>query len=264
MSIGAPYVIGQASAAAGNTSLVLLSSIPQANGTVLVHLQATPKDRFGSFLGPDYLPHLEITSTEGTVELPISDTLNGSYEITYRLPSTTSNPTIGLVVMGDKVKEAKLSDLKKGGGGTNFGKWVGSFHLGGTIPHSNLNAFSSSVSLGADLEYRLNKLFSLETYLGYDRFSANVGNDFSFVNLSERVKATFGTGNVRPFVFAGVGAYFPSSGSTHPGFNTGTGLQYWFAPRVAVEGSYNFHNVFISSGDARYSTVLAGVRFVIK
>jgi len=242
------------------TGLVLVSSMVQPSGKVQVHLRATPQDRFNSLLGPDYLPQLDITSSQGGVVIPIADDLHGSYDVTYELPSAASNPTIGLVVMGQTVVQKKLRDIPHGGGGGTAGKWVVSLHLGATIPH-NLTGFSSSVSVGGDLEYRLTSMLSLETYLGYDRFTHGAFAALHFVNLSERFKITAPTGNLRPFVYAGFGGYFGSSGGNHPGINTGAGLQYWFRPKFAVEGSYNFHNVFISGGDARYSTVLGGVRF---
>jgi hypothetical protein len=146
---------------------------------------------------------------------------------------------------------------------TPFQHWRGSLHLGATVPQNNLSAFSSSISLGADLEYRLTAMYSLETYLGYDRFSSNIATvpDFWFVNLSERLKATFGSGNLRPFVFAGLGPYFGQSGGTHLGINTGVGLQKWLTPKFAIEGTYTFHTVFTPVSNTRYSTLLAGVRF---
>jgi hypothetical protein len=243
----------------GNTGLTVVSAVTQTNGAVLVHLRATPKDRFGSFLGPDYLPQLDITCSPCTVSTPITDDLRGSYDVTYQVASASTNPTIGVVVLGQNVTQTTLGDLKNPGG-----KWVASFHIGGTIPHANLGSLSSSISVGADLEYRLTNMYSLETYFGYDRFSASVGNDFRFINLSERFKATFGTGQLRPFVFAGLGGYFGSVAGNHSGINTGAGVQYWLTSKFAVEGSYTFHTVFISGGNATYSTLLGGVRYVFK
>jgi len=45
--------------------------------------------------------------------------------------------------------------------------------------------------------------------------------------------------------------------------NTGGGVQYWINPHVAIEGTYTFHSVFVSGSTAKYSTVLAGVRYVL-
>ena len=240
-----------------NTGLTLVSSAVQPDGGLLVQLRVTPKDRFGSFLGPDYLPQLNISCTPCTVSTPIADDLRGSYDVTYKVPANT-NPSIGLVVLGQNVTNTSLNDLKNPGG-----KWAVSFHLGGTIPHANLPGLSGSISMGADLEYRLNQLLSLETFFGYDRFSG--GPAPWFVHLSERLKATFGTGHLRPFIFAGAGGYFGGSFfGNHGGINTGTGLQYWFKPKIAAEFTYTFHTVFISGGNPTYSTLQAGVRYVFK
>jgi hypothetical protein len=243
------------------TGLVAVSTVIQSNGTVLVHLRATPKDRFGSLLGPDYLPKLNITCTPCTVSTAIKDDLNGSYDVSYEVASAATNPTIGLTVFGKNITQTTLNGLTNPVGG----RWVGSFHAGGTIPQTNLGGLSPSVSLGGDLEYRVTKTISLETFVGFDRFSASVGNSFHFVHLSEILKFTFGTGNWKPFVFAGGGAYFASAGGTHGGVNAGIGLQRWFNPKFALEGSYTFHSVFVSTGNVdTYSTLQAGARFVFK
>src|SRR5262249_47405337 len=85
------------------TVFKLVGFDPQSNGTVLATLQAIPHDKFGNFLGPGYEKDLQIKSTEGGVVSPINDRLDGSYEITYRLPSVTSNPTFTLLIMGETV-----------------------------------------------------------------------------------------------------------------------------------------------------------------
>jgi len=245
----------------GTTDLLLVSLAPQTNGTALAHLRATPRDRFGSFLGPDYLPQLDITCSPACITAtPITDDLHGSYDITYQIPSASANPAIGLVVMGQNVEQKPLDQLKHP---PAAGKWAASFHLGATIPHGGLSAFSPSISVGGDLEYRLPHGVSLETYVGFDHFRSSL-TDQHFFNLSERGKLTLGSGNLRPFTFFGVGGYFASGGSNYAGINAGGGLQYWLNGRFAVEGTYTFHNVFISGGNARYSTVLGGIRYIFK
>src|SRR5262249_46301032 len=85
-------------------------SVVQPDGSVIVRLSATPHDAFNNFLGPDYLGNLRISSSAGTVEKPLEDKLDGSYEISYRLPSANSNPTISLEVMGASVITKPLSE----------------------------------------------------------------------------------------------------------------------------------------------------------
>lgn len=238
------------------TDLVLLSSVPQSDNSVLVTLRATPRDRFGGLLGPDYPPLLAINSSAGTVATPLSDRLDGSYDITYRLPAG-ADPTITLDIMGTTVKNAPLSDIAKG----VFGRYAVSLHAAMTLPHGTLNNnFDPSVSFGFDFEYRFNSTLSLETYVGHDRFShASGGDDHWFTNLSGRVRFTGGTGPGRPFVFAGVGVYFDPD-DAHVGESFGGGMQARMTSTVFIEATYTFHNVHLSGDDARYSTLTGGVR----
>jgi hypothetical protein len=190
----------------------------------------------------------------------LADNLDGSYQIGYLLPSPAANPTITLVVMGTPVKTC-LVDSCGSSANQPVLHWVASVHAGAAIPHSPLsNAYSTGLSVGGDLEYRFNPLLSLETFVGHDRFVPQTGGgDVWFTHLSEYVKATFGTGDVRPFVDAGVGVYF-SSNTTHFGGGAGAGLQYWFKPKLALEGSYNFHAVNTAGTATKYSTTLVGLR----
>jgi von Willebrand factor type A domain len=104
---------------AANTLLTLLSSAVQADGSVIIRLSATPRDAFDNFLGPDYLGNLKILSSEGTATGQLEDKLNGSYEISYRLPSANSNPIITLEVTGTTVVTKTLSELQ-----SRFPRWL--------------------------------------------------------------------------------------------------------------------------------------------
>jgi hypothetical protein len=245
------------------TNLQVISYTPQANGTVFVTLGATPHDSLGNFLGPGYEKGMQITSSMGSVQTPFNDNLNGSYQITYTLPSTISDPTIGVVILGQPVLSVPL-DAIPGYPGINLagGKFAVSFHIGGTAaPAGSLSGASPSVSVGGDFEYRLPHGVSFETYLGYDRFTV-AGTGFHFVNLSERLKYTYGTGSWRPFAFFGGGGYFATGGNNYGGINVGGGLQYWINQHFAADGTYTFHNVFVSGNNAKYSTATVGVRYV--
>ncbi len=247
---------------AANTRLALLSSAVQPDGTVIVRISATPRDRFDNFIGPDYLGHLNIRSSQGVVVTPLTDKLDGSYEISYRLPSASSNPDITVDVMGTDVVKKPLSDLD-GGPSSSFKRWGLSLHGGSTFPHGFFgNVFDPGVSLGADLEYRFTNLFSVEAYLGHDRFKNQFFNDsFHLTHLSGHAKFTFGTGTVRPSVHAGLGAYFPEGGGTRFGGNAGASVQFWLTPNFAIEPSYNYRAVNFSGSTLKYSTLQGGIRF---
>jgi hypothetical protein len=96
-----------------NTVLKLLRSDAQPDGSVLVTLQATPHDRLGNFLGPGYDHQLRISASDGKLERPIDDRLDGSYQVLFRLPSRASNPTFTLEIMGTPVTKKTLKELSE-------------------------------------------------------------------------------------------------------------------------------------------------------
>lgn len=245
--------------AASNTTMDVVSSERQPDGSVIVKIKAIPKDLFGSFLGPGYgSGGLNFKTTEGTLQ-SITDIVDGSYVATIRLPSETSNPDITLEVMGTDVVTKPLDKI----GGNTFKRWAFSLHAGSTFPHGVLgNIFNSGPSFGADLEYRFTPLFSLEAFLGHDRFQNSFFNDtFHITHLSLQPKFTFGTGTVRPSVHAGLGAYFPEGGGTRFGGNLGASVQFWITPNFAIEPGYNFRMINTSGSTLKYSTLHGGVRF---
>ena len=126
--------------------------------------------------------------------------------------------------------------------------------------------YDSGFSFNADLEYRINQYFSVEGLYGFHRFRGGRFGFFTVPDLnihqfSVDGKAYLTTTPVRPFVNFGVGAYKADPGSTHAGVNAGGGLQFNVTPTFAVEGAYNFHDVFTFGGDTKFSTLQAGVRF---
>jgi hypothetical protein len=96
-----------------NTELTLLSSDSVEDGSIIIRLRATPRDALGNYIGPDYTPdYLSIKSSQGTALTLIDDKLDGSYEISYRLPSAASNPNITVEVMGTPVVTKSLRELQ--------------------------------------------------------------------------------------------------------------------------------------------------------
>ena len=241
---------------AANTVMTVLSSTPQA-GAVLHVLQVTPKDRFGNLLGPGYAGYMTITPSAGTVVTPLIDRLNGSYEVTVSVPSGQANPTIDIAVLGTPVTSKPLVPL-----GSSLPSRVVSLHAGASVPQSPLSgAFDGALSLGIDLEMRIRRPFSIEAYLGHDRFSPQTsGSDFALTHLSLSGKATLGSAMLRPAIEAGVGGYSASgAGSgTHFGWSAGASVQYWFQATRAADVSYRFRSA--NGGDWEFATIQAGVR----
>jgi opacity protein-like surface antigen len=87
-------------------------------------------------------------------------------------------------------------------------------------------------------------------------------SDLNVHQISFNGKVYGNSSPVRPFFNFGGGAYnFGSGAATHGGLNAGGGVQYDVTPTFAVEGAYNFHNVFTSGSSTRFSTLQGGVRF---
>lgn len=163
-----------------------------------------------------------------------------------------------------------------GGGGSDpkadFRRWGLSLHAGATVPHGIFNnVYNPGPNAGVDLEYRLNRRFSLEAVYTFNRFRGETfdfpGQPFDIPDanlhvLSLNGKVYGGSSPARPFFNFGGGVYvFGSGASTRGGVNVGGGLQFDLTPTVALDSMYNFHNVFSSGSDLRYSTVQGGVRF---
>lgn len=251
-------------ATAAQTALTLLSSTVQPDRSVLVTVRATPRDRFNKLIGPDYAPdHIKIKSSLGVDASAVIDDLDGSYRKTFRLPSASSNPDITVEVMGTDVVTKSLDDLGGVSGGTGLKRWSISLHAGSAFPHGSFGSvFDPGFSFGADLEYRFTPLFSLEGYLGHDRFRSIFINDsFYITHLSLQPKFTFGTGLVRPSLHFGLGAYFPEGGGTRFGGNVGASVQFWVTPNFAFEPSYNYRAINSGGSATNFSTVQGGIRF---
>jgi VWA domain-containing protein len=85
--------------------------LPSENPTTML-LKVTLKDAFGRFLGPDYLSLLKVSSSEGTLLDPLTDKNDGTYEISFKLPSATSNPNITIAVGGKTVIQRPLRGVE--------------------------------------------------------------------------------------------------------------------------------------------------------
>jgi opacity protein-like surface antigen len=245
-----------------NTVFRLHSYLPQANGTVLVTLQAIPHDALGNFLGPGYEKDMQIKSSEGSIENPLDDKLDGSYEITYRLPSASSNPTFNIQIIGATVNSSTLHQLQSQT--SAHGKLALFFDAGGNFPNGAFgSAFSPGFSFNAGLEYIATSHFSAEGIFSYHRFPAQAGNALDLYQFSANGKAYLtSSGSLRPFVNAGIGGYKFSPGSSYVGWNFGAGLLYNLTPHWGLRGSYNFHAVNTPGAVTEFSTIQAGIRYV--
>ena len=149
----------------------------------------------------------------------------------------------------------------------DFKRWGLSLHGGITIPHGNFNnVFNPGPNGGVDVEYRFNQRFSAEGIYTYNRFRGETFGPITIPDMNLHVFSINGkvygsSSPVRPFFNFGAGAYKFDPGPTRGGLNAGGGLQFDVSPTVAIDAMYNFHNVFTSGSNTRFSTAQGGVRF---
>jgi len=183
-----------------------------------------------------------------------------------------ADPHVVISVDGRTIKDDNLSHLPGGGGGSpggsgNFKRWGLSLRAGVSIPHGNFDTFfNPGPNFGVDLEYRVNTTFSLESIYTFHHFNgATIGNvkvgNVNVHQFSFNGKVYGSSSPVRPFLNFGGGAYRFAPGSTHAGLNVGAGVQFDVTPTFAVDAMYNFHNVFTSGSNTRFSTLQGGIRF---
>ena len=253
----------------------------QGSGTrnVLV-INMTPKTKFGHRLGPGWGNYFWVTGN-GMSPMKFNDNMNGTY--TASVPFS-GNPPSDVKIHFERVNEYISDTTTAGqlpiplGNGTvvipnvpvqgGFRRWGVSLHAGVSIPHGDLNTFvNPGPNFGVDLEYRFNQMFSAEAIYTYHRFN---GDNFGFGSffdlnvhqLSINGKVYGSSSPIRPFFNFGGGAYVITPGvSTHGGLNVGGGVQFDVTPNIAIDAMYNFHNVFTSGSDTRFSAVQGGVRF---
>jgi hypothetical protein len=154
--------------------------------------------------------------------------------------------------------------------GSGFKHWGLSLHSGISIPHGGLNSsFNVGPNIGADLEYRFNRTFSLEGIYTLHHFPGETFGTFTIPDLNVHQVSVNGkvygpSSPIRPFFNFGGGSYtfaFSGGSSTRGGINVGGGLQFDATPNVAFDVMYNFHNVFTSGSNTHFSSVQGGVRF---
>jgi opacity protein-like surface antigen len=258
---------------------------------VIVQVRAVGFGRSGSNATPRY-NFLE--NLGGIIQMvPISILQQkGSVPFQFNVTNSTTEHTIFLVVdmfvpsgvsqvqvaldTGQKVYAPNENRVARGvvimpgvnPSGGKMKRWGLSLHAGVSIPHGNFsNLFNPGPNVAVDLEYRITPTFSVEGIYGFHRFrgasfgTVSVG-DINVHQFSFNGKVYGSTSPVRPFFNFGGGAYhFDSGGTTRAGLNVGGGLQFDVTPNFAVEGVYNFHNVFTLGSNTRFSGLQAGVRF---
>jgi hypothetical protein len=223
-------------------------------------IDVTPADRFGNFMGPGQARRIQVTLSGGgsIAGPPVDERENGTYTFNVVGVPSGADPTATLIVNGTNVRSATLSQLSTPN--KRFAIFGG---LGSNFPHGDFNTFfNSGVSTQFGFEYRFTNRFSAEGTFGYDRFSTAFGPfHLNLYRLSADAKFYPVIGAFQLGVFGGGGVYHFDPSSTHGGLNIGAVGEYRINTSWSIESTYNFHNVFTSGSNTRFSTLQGGVRF---
>jgi hypothetical protein len=183
------------------------------------------------------------------------------------VPTIVSRPPNPILDPGETVKGVITIDPTGTTGTTTtppqFKRFGLSFHAGVSIPHGSFGqVFDPGPNLAGDLELRITPDVSLEGIFGYHRFGIEgSGSDLNLFQFSANIKYYAPGTAIRAFLNFGGGVYNFNSGPADGGVNLGGGLLFPVNSNVALEGAYNFHNVFTSGASTRFSTLQAGIRF---
>lgn len=251
-----------------NASIVSVSS--PSNGVLVIRV--TPRDKFNNFFGPSSGNPITVKVTGGGNFAGVTDPQQtGDYLVRIENVPPGSDPHVVIGVDGKPVVDGNVSGLPGGGvvvNGGGFKRWGLSLHGGLSIPHGALNnSFKTGPNLGGDLEFRFNPTFSLEGIYTWHHFPGRTFGPFTLFDLdlhqiSLNGKVYAPSTPIRPFFNFGGGAYvFQQGASVKGGINVGGGVQFDVAPNWAVDVMYNFHNVFTSGSNTKFSSVQGGVRF---
>jgi hypothetical protein len=220
----------------------------------------TPQDTIGNMWGPGRANEIAFTVAGASPVGSVIDNWDGSYLQVVDFPTGTI-PSAVVTVGGVQTGSVPLPPQSSSFAGFfSFGLRGGVAFPQGTAN----NFFDPGGALTADLEYHATNQVSVVGLFGYRRMSSGfpLVSGVNVFQFSGGPKAYLtGSGQLRPFVNAGIGAFKFDPGSTRFGVYGGGGLQYRAWPKVWLEGEYNFHSVFTPGSNFNFSTVQGGVRF---
>lgn len=219
-----------------------------------------PQDTIGNMWGPGRAKEISFAVAGATPVGGVIDNWDGSYLQVVDFPTgttPTATVTAAGVTSGSVPMPLQPPQLA-------LGKFSLGLRGGVAIPQGAFsNFFDAGGAFTADLEYHATNQVSAVGLFGYRRFSGGFPfvPGFNLFQFSAGGKVYLTSGQVRPFVNGGVGAFVFDPGTTKFGAYGGGGVQYRAWQKIWLEGEYNFHSVFTSGSNFKFSTVQGGVRF---
>jgi von Willebrand factor type A domain len=218
---------------------------------------ATPRDRFGNYLGPGYEHRVKARLTSaGTISTTAVDPdQTGTYVFTIDDVPAGETPAVTVTVDGVEATPGTPPST----GGTNG--WRVFIDAGPNFPLSALsNRADGGLSINAGLERRLSNRWSAELILGHHNFEGI--QDPRMWQFSIGGKFWFNTGTLRPFLGLSAGAYLLEPGTTtRAGGSAAGGVLFELTPRLGIEGVYSYHVVNTEHDSLSFAALQAGIRF---
>ena len=135
-------------------------------------------------------------------------------------------------------------------------------HAGLVQPHGsfhNIATLGSTINVG--FLYPFSDKWAWNVGVGHAHFDGQTGqSDTSMWNVLANARYTFNPGAPQQvFVNVGGGLYHFDPGQRAAGFDLGAGVNFPIGRRLALEGTYTYHEVFTPSPNIRFSQFQAGL-----
>ena len=146
--------------------------------------------------------------------------LDGSYEIRLNSNQNLSDIQVKAEVFGIQIFDGTVEDF----GSKN--RWSLSAHTGYTFPIGNFsNTHTSGWASEIDIEYEINKLWSVELVGGLNSFNGKSGIDnINIAGGTLYIKKRFSGQSLQPYIAVGPGFYSVSDSSSYFGLSPGVGF----------------------------------------
>jgi opacity protein-like surface antigen len=224
-------------------SQVDFQSVASTADGIKYNITATPKDKFGNFLGPGHM----VTAVVGQGS-PVSlvDNIDGTYSGDIFLTKAQIDAKEKINIQIDNNSFASVPPPPPSG------RLGISIHTGAAIPSGEMaDYYDPGFNVMLDFGYWLNPNLALMVFLGYNDFKAkSAGTDDNYIiNLSvnARYYQPYRLMPMPPwsyYIGGGFGYYLIDIGDNEFGFNIGAGLNYEINPTITLEVGADYHQTF--------------------
>ncbi|RPI13806.1 MAG: hypothetical protein EHM58_17780 [Ignavibacteriae bacterium] len=156
---------------------------------------------------------------------------------------------------------------------SNYRYWTIAPTAGITMPMQNLDdRYNSGYNIGVDVGYRMSQSMGVFGNVNYNNLSGEgINSSANYLEITAGPRFFLGgSANTSAFwIDGGVGAYNLSdggigSGPTNAGLTAGIGYSVPLSETISLMGKGKYNMVFTANEPTTFSTLSAGVRFILK